>query len=139
MKNIIALLCGIIMLFTVSCGTIAFKEEAFDVAIEVAAFTLGYEGCKGDTVTFKELAITAKNGLVLLEADELTLNELVTDLKEKGADAITSDPLTKYQITKLLSLLDVNLEADIIDIDDSKYDYVKLAINAFIEGVNACE
>lgn len=134
------LVCGLIMLFLISCSgmQVGVKEEAIDVAIEVSAFTLGYEGCKKNTVTFKELASIADTGIKLVELNEITLNELMEKLRERGAETISSDPLTQYQIKKLLSLLDVNLEADVIDIDESKNKYVFLALNAFIEGVGAC-
>ena len=138
MKKLIALACGVIMLFMVSCAGIAVKQEAVDVAIEVGAFTLGYEGCKGERDTFKQMASFAKDGMRLVEIDQLELNVLVEELRRIGAESISNDPLTQYQIKKLLSLLDITLDEGQVNIAEDKYEYVKLAVRAFIQGVDAC-
>jgi hypothetical protein len=141
MKNkILSYICGILMLVSVSCAGIqvGVNPEVVDVAIEVSAFTLGYEGCKKNRPVFEEMADVASFGLKLVEVDELKLSELVSELKSIGADYISSDPLTRYQVNKLLSLLDIDLDSDEISIGKDKNEYVMLAIEAFIQGVNAC-
>ena len=142
MKNrILSMICGIVMLFSVSCAgvQVGVDPEAVDVAIEVGAFTLGYEGCKKDTETFKEMAETAAVGLKLVEVDELTLEELLEELRTIGAESISNDPLTQYQVKKLLGLLDIRLDEKVVLIDDSKNRLIVIAVDAFILGVKTCE
>lgn len=139
MKKLLTIFCAVAMVLSVSCVGVAVKEEAVDVAIEVGAFTLGYEGCKSNRDTFKEMAGIAEDGIKLIDADEMTLNELIEDLRDAGAEAISSDPLTQYQVKKLLSLLDIHIDKDAIDIGFAKQEHVRLAVNAFILGVAACK
>ena len=138
MKSIIWLCSLILVLSFASCASFSLKSETAQVASEVAAFTLGYKGVQKDRGTFIEMAKAAEDGLELIEKDKMVLNQLVEDMKSMGAAAITSDPLMKYQVEKLLSLIDVDLDIGVpADVPEDKHKIVKESLVAFIEGVHA--
>ena len=138
MKSIIWLCSLILVLSFASCASFSLKSETAQVASRIAAYTVGYEGVQKDKDVYLEMAKIAKDGLVLIETDEATLNQIIDDMKSVGAEAITSNPLIQYQVKELLSLIDVELDIGIpADIPEDKHKIVKESLVAFIEGVHA--
>jgi len=139
MRKLSVLAIAACFLLTACAGIgINLQPEATDVAMEVVAFTFGYKGVEKYPSDFQEAGVIAREGLELLEADELTLNELVENLREKVVQEVTEDPLLQYQVKKLLSLVEVDIDAENpIDIPGDKDELVKKMLAAFAEGVEA--
>jgi len=134
-KLIIAML---LPLFLIGCGSVQTSNEQSEVAIDIAASTIGYLVGKNNPDKINQWI---EWGNVILKIEPGFLVDSFEEFLAIGIEMSTDDEFLKMQFVKLIRLLDFPaLQPPDLSVLQSAYvDRIKIIISGFLDGLQAAK